>query len=426
MTNTSSTKKRLLTYFTYWTSIACIAGLLIGSASALFLFTLEKSTLYRENHPFLLLGLPLGGLLISYLYRRFGGYSSRGNNLLLEEFRFPEHQIPLRMAPLVFFGTIVTHLFGGSAGREGTAVQMGGAIAEGIHRFLKTPLTAENRKIFILIGIASGFASVFGTPWAGFLFAFELTLSGTLLYRALLPVCLSAFIAHQTCVSYGIPHAVYRISEIPNPSPVLYIGLLACILCFGLAARVFIHSIHLCSRFFSKLSSSKLWVPFWGGAFFILLYGLVGTQEVLGLGIPTISSAFDNIQPLSIFGLKLIFTCITLGSGFKGGEVTPLFFLGATLGSYLAGLIGIPVSFLTALGFVSVFSGATKTPLACTAMGMELFGISFFPYLAIACFIALSISGSLSIYSSQKNFYMEYLQKILKKQKKCFKEFTNT
>lgn len=303
------------------------------------------------------------------------------------------------MAPLVYIGTVLTHLFGGSAGREGTGVQMGGAIADFLSRFFK--MHPYDRKIMVQIGIGAGFASVFGTPLAGAVFALEVIVVGRMRYDAILPIFLSAFFAHYACHAWGVEHTVYTMSEVPGLNIQTLLWVLLASLLFGLTAMLFSRSIGFWSGLAKKYVSYAPFRPLLGGICIALCVWLMGTTKYIGLGVPVIVSSFTEVQMWYDFLLKLLLTTFTIGVGFKGGEVTPLFFVGATLGSALSALLPLPVSFLAGLGFVAVFAGATNTPIDCTLMGIELFGIEAGIYLGIACVAAYLFSGHTGIYTSQ-------------------------
>lgn len=381
-----------------WLSITLLIGIIVGSISAFFLTSLSWVTNYRELHPIIIFGLPLAGLLIGALYYYFGGISSKGNNLLLKEYYQSEQAIPLKMAPLVLVCTLLTHLFGGSAGREGTAVQIGGAIADQCTRIFK--LTHDDRKILIILGISAGFASVFGTPWAGAIFGLEVITGGKSRLKALIPSILVAFIADYTCTFWNVAHTHYQIHEnIPsiNTQYILYTVMAGVI--FGLTAYLFT----TCSDFFSAIFKKITYPPFRpfiGGIILMITIWLIGTRYI-GLGIPTILASFDSPLNSYDFLIKLLLTTFTLAAGFKGGEVTPLFFIGATLGNALFGIIPLPLGLLAAMGFIAVFAGATNTPFACLIMGIELFGYEAGIYFTIACLIAYFCSGATGIYAAQ-------------------------
>lgn len=397
-----------------WTLLALPVGVLAGSASALFLWALDRATTLRWENPWLLYLLPVAGFAVGWMYLRFGRRSEAGNNLIMDEIHEPGGGVPGRMAPLVFIGTILTHLCGGSAGREGTAVQMGGSLAGVFGRVAR--LSAENRRLLLMAGVAAGFGSVFGTPLTGAIFAMEVLVIGQVRYEALIPVLVASLVGDYTCAAWGIRHTPYHIAFGPASGghvlidPLLLGKVAAAAVLFGLVSRIFAEATHGIKNLFARYVSYAPLRPALGAVLVIALVALVGTRDYLGIGVVSpesggvsIVSAFTagGATPWSWFW-KLLFTAVTLGSGFKGGEVTPLFFIGATLGNALAWIVGAPVDLFAGLGFIAVFAGATNTPLACTVMGIELFGSGNTVYFAVACFIAYLFSGHAGIYSAQR------------------------
>jgi len=389
----------ILFFVIKWLLLSMLVGGLAGSASAIFLKSLDRATNLRETNVWIIALLPMGGLIIGLVYHYWGEDVVKGNNQLLEEFHSPKKVIPLKMAPLVLFGTVATHLFGGSAGREGTAVQMGGAIADQFSRIFK--LSPNDRKILLITGISAGFASVFGTPLAGAVFALEVLVIGKIRYEALLPSIMAAVISNVACLAWKIDHTHYEIPLVPEVAVGgIFYAIVAGIF-FGLAGMLFSKSTHFWSDFFKKKINYPPLRPVIGGVVLALVVWAMGTTKYIGLGIPVIVDAFHQDLPSYDFLLKVLFTSFTLGAGFKGGEVTPLFFIGATLGNALAFFIPLPMALLAGMGFVAVFSGATNTPIACTLMGIELFGIEAGVFLGIACFTSYLFSGHTGIYSAQ-------------------------
>lgn len=401
-----------------WLGLAIPLGVIVGSACALFLWSLDEATATRVRHPNLVYLLPLAGLAVGALYLVFGKSVEAGNNLIVDEIHEPGGGVPLRMAPLILISTVVTHLFGGSAGREGTAVQMGGSLASGLARLLPQLNRADMRTL-LMAGISAGFGGVFGTPVAGTVFALEVLAIGRISHAAIVPCMIAGIASDQTCIAWGIQHTHYHIASqlaagAPGPLAPISVPLLGLVLfaamLFGLTSVLFAELVHGLHHVFKQTVPWPMARPVIGGLLVIGLMLLLGTRDYLGLGVT--SSDLDAVTIVSCFRAggahpwswfwKVMFTAITLSSGFKGGEVTPLFFIGAALGNTLALLLGAPVDLFAALGFIAVFAGATNTPLACTLMGIELFGGEYTVYFATACFTAYLFSGHSGIYLSQR------------------------
>lgn len=393
-------RKNSLFFLIQWLLLAVVIAVIVGSASALFLFSLDWATATRLQHHWLILLLPFAGFAVGWIYLRLGRSVEAGNNLILEEVHSPANTIPLRMAPLVFIGTVVSHLFGASVGREGTAVQMGASIAD---RF--TPLLGldnDARRMVLMAGVSAGFASVFGTPLAGAIFGLEVMAIGRMHYTAIFPCLVAAVVADQVGLMWGVHHTHYAMSSIPTMSVWVLGSVIVAGCCFGLASRVFADATHLIGGMMKKRIAYAPLRPFIGGVVVAAAVYLLHADRYIGLGIPVIVDAFQHpLAPWDFLG-KLVFTVTSLGSGFKGGEVTPLFYVGATLGNALAPLLHLPFAFLAGLGFVAVFAGAANTPIASTLMAIELFGADIGVYAAMACVVAYLVSGYTSIYRSQR------------------------
>lgn len=400
-------------YLLKWGLILTPVAVAVGSVSALFLWALDWATETRWEHEWLLFLLPAAGLASAAVYHRYGREVEAGNNLIVDEIHEPGGGVPSRIVPLIFAGTVGAHLFGASVGREGTAVQMGGGIASAFGRVFR--LGPDDVKTLLMAGVAAGFGAVFGTPIAGAIFAMEVLAVGRMEYGALVPVLFAALAADYTAAAWGAQHTAYHVSlaaaggQLPFDAWLLAKAAMAGV-AFGLVAMLFTETTHAVGRAFRTAFANPLVRTVVGGALVIGLVYVAGTRDFLGLGVTspevgatTIVSSFQagGADPWA-WAWKIGFTALALGSGFKGGEVTPLFFIGATLGNRLAGLMDAPVDLFAGLGFVAVFAGAANTPLACTMMGIELFGTASTPYLAVACFVAYLVSGHSGIYRSQR------------------------
>jgi len=406
---------RLGRYLLKWAIWTIPLGWAVGSACAGFLWSLDAVTHLRETHPWLLFCLPVFGALAAWIYHVLGCEAEGGSNLVIDAIHEPGTGIPPRMAPLVYTGTLLTHLGGGSAGREGTAVQMGGGIASalaGWYRMGETP----DRAVLLMAGVAAGFSGVFGTPFTAAVFAMEVLALGRIQYKALTPCLMAALFADWGCGWWGVGHTHYHLESLAllgRHLDWLLLGKVAAAgVAFGLAGRLFSWMCHTAQVFFRNHIQAT-WVRAVAGGCGVIGLALVFGQDYLGLGVTqghpggvSIVSAFGEggARPWSWL-LKIFFTALTVSSGFKGGEVTPLFFIGATLGNTLAGPLHAPVDLMAGLGFVAVFAATANTPLACTVMAVELFGAGAgaqLAYFATACFTAYLFAGHSGIYLSQR------------------------
>lgn len=396
-----------------WTVALVPMAMAVGTLCAAFLWSLDAATSARFDHPWLLFLLPIGGGAVGLVYHWLGKSVEGGNNLIVEQIHEPGGGIPLRMAPLIFLGTVVTHLMGGSAGREGTAVQLGGSLASATAALFR--LDSSSVRVLLMAGIAAGFGAVFGTPLAGAVFALEVLAVGRIEYRALVPCLVAGVVGDWSCHAWGIEHTLYHVDFALSEADKLAVGPLLLIkaalagVVFGLVGLAFAEANHILGGWMKRLIRFGPLRPVVGGLLVIALVYAFDTRAYLGLGVwsaipgdPTIPGFFSGPVDDWSWALKFLFTVVTLSAGFKGGEVTPLFFIGAALGNALSGVLGGPVDLFAALGFVALFAGAANTPLACTIMGIELFGAANAVPLAVACFVAYLCSGHSNIYLSQR------------------------
>ncbi|MDF0554274.1 voltage-gated chloride channel family protein [Kamptonema sp. UHCC 0994] len=398
-----------------WFIIACIVGILSGLGSAALLASLDWATNWRESHLWMIALLPLAGFLSGWIYHRYGKQVEAGNNLLLEEIHNPQNIIPLRMAPMVMLGTDITHLFGGSAGREGTALQIAASLADQLTRIFR--FKHANRRILLMSALSGGFASVFGTPLAGTIFGLEVLAIGNIQHDALFPCLVAAVVGDRITLVLGLHHTAYRHAPlVPTVTPMALISAIVAGAIFGIVAMIFAKLTHKISHFFKAKISYPPLRPAIGGTIVVLSVWAMGSTKYIGLGIPTIVDAFFTQLPPWDFAAKIALTALTLGAGFKGGEVTPLFFIGATLGNSLSLILALPAPLLAGMGFVAVFGGAANTPIASTLMGIELFGLESGVFIAIACVMSYVFSGHAGIYSSQRIGSSKYSFMLMKEE----------
>ena len=388
-------------------ALGALVGVASGAASAAFLLLLQGATHFREGHLAIVYAMPVAGLVLGLVYERWGVSIRGGNDLIIDTIHEHRVQIPLRMAPMVLVGTVLTHLFGGSAGREGTAVQMGASIADEIaHRLY---LTKQMRRLLLIAGIAGGFGSVFGTPVAGAIFGLEVLVVGRLEIRALIPALVASFVGDVVTRRLGVAHTPYpQLAHVPITFPLL--GQLALIgVAMALAAIAFVELTHHLKAFLQRRIPRLPVRMFIGGCVVVAMWRLVGSNDYLGLGVEGIVGAFrDPSRPWFGFAAKIMFTAVTLSAGFLGGEVTPLFFVGATLGAVLARWFGLPIELGAGVGIAAVFGAAANAPLALSIMAVELLGWNVMPHVFVVTGLAFVLAGHRGIYAAQRLVRTKY------------------
>jgi H+/Cl- antiporter ClcA len=362
---------------------------------------LEISTATFTRRPQLIYGLPAAGGLLAYISHWVGSAANQGNNVIIRGVKGDLKRVPFIMAPFILVTTLLTHLFGASAGREGTAVQMSGSLADTLLERFEIP--QNERAHYLRAAVAAGFGAVFGTPIAGALFGIEVSNERkSVTFPNLIPCLVASLIGDYTCRLTGIGHAEYSHIDVPSVTPTLLLWMLLCGVAIGLLAVVFIEAQQFLSRLGAGKPNGWRLRPLLGGIAILMMTWIIGTNDFNGLGLPLISSALNGSPlPVWTFAIKLAFTVVTLGSGFKGGEVTPLFCIGSLFGNGLAGVGHQDPKFFAGLGFVSLFASAANVPLTGWVLAMELFGprMSLLSMLVIG--IAYLVSGRRTIYAAQ-------------------------
>lgn len=388
-----------------WVIFSIISGVVVGGVGTLFYFSMSIVTLIREKNPWLIFLLPIGGLIIVGCYRLLHDEKDTGTNLVLSAIH-SDDELPLRMAPLIFISTLITHLFGGSAGREGAALQLGGSIGNGIGRLFR--FDEKDKHIMIMCGMSAAFSALFGTPMAAAIFSMEVVSVGIMYYAALVPCVISSLIAHGIAVSFGVSEELFLIDSIPafNVGNATKISILA-ILCAAVSV-LFCIMLHQSESLYKRFFKNPYARVFAGGCFVIVLTLLVGDQSYNGTGINIIARCIDGTVKPEAFILKMIFTAVTLSAGYKGGEIVPSFFTGAAFGCLFGNLLGFSPTLCTAVGMAAVFCGVTNCPITSLLISFELFGYDGMPYFLLAIAFSYMLSGYFGLYHSQKIIYSKY------------------
>jgi len=391
---------RFAVAFFKWLVLGLGIGVFVGTVASCFGHVLVFVNDLRGQWPLLKLGLPVGGLLIVFLYRIFKNHSDRGTNTVVASLQ-SSTDIPGRMAPLIFVSTVITHLLGGSAGREGAALQLGGSIANKLGRMMK--LSESDRHTIIMSGMSAGFSALFGTPMAAAIFSMEVVRVGTMQYSAFVPCVIASVSANFTAKFFRVPPETFLFSNLPEFAP----GSFALILLFAVATALV--SILFCVVLHETehLLEKKLKNPYVRigvvGAVIVALTFLLGTDVYLGSGMGIIEDIFHHGGGVVwyAFLLKILFTALTIGAGFKGGEIVPSFTIGAAFGCCVAGLLGLPVELVTACGMIGVFCGVTNSPITSLLIAFELFGFAGMPYFLTTVAVTYMLSGYHSLYKVQ-------------------------
>lgn len=398
-----------------WIIFSVVSGLVVGSVGTLFYFGMTFVTLLREKNNWLLFLLPIGGLLIVGSYRLLHDEKDTGTNLVLSAIH-SNNELPLRMAPLIFISTIITHLFGGSAGREGAALQLGGSIGNGLGRLFR--FDEKDKHVMIMCGMSASFATLFGTPMAAAIFSMEVVTVGIMHYSALVPCVLSSLVAFGLAQSFGVGQELFLLKKVPAFSIYSAVQMSVLAIICALISIFFCIVLHQSEHMYKRIFKNPYARIFAGGCIIVVLTLLVGDQRYNGTGIHIIEDCMKGNGRPEDFLLKIIFTALTLGAGFKGGEIVPSFFIGASFGCLFGNITGFSPALCTAVGMTAVFCGVTNCPITSLLISFELFGYEGMPYFLLAIAFSYMLSGYYGLYNSQKIMYSKYRTNYINKKTK--------
>lgn len=388
--------------FLKWILVAVLVGGIGGCIGSVFHLTIDYVTELRAQYTWILFFLPVGGLVIAGIYDIFKKKGKLDTNRVLLAVT-SEEKVPLVMAPLIFVSTVLTHLLGGSAGREGAALQLGGSIGYNIGRAVR--LNQRDMHIVVMAGMSAVFAALFGTPLTAAIFAIEVVCVGVMHYAALLPCVLAAMVGAGLAKAFGLHPVHFEGVILLNVGALDVVRVIAVAAACALVSILFCNSIHYCEHFMEKILKNKYLRAFVGAIVIVGLTLLLGTRDYNGAGMDVITRAIGGQANWEAFALKIIFTAITIAAGFKGGEIVPAFFIGSTFGCVLGSLLGLDAGFAAAVGFVGVFCGVVNCPIASTMLALEVFGSENILLFALVCAISYMLSGCFGLYKSQKIVY---------------------
>lgn len=388
-----------------WIIFAIISGIVVGGIGTAFSFCMSAVTHTRAQNPWIIWLLPIGGIVIVAAYRILHDENSTGTNLVLSSI-YAGDKLPLRMTPLIFVSTLITHLLGGSAGREGAALQIGGSIGNKLGMLFR--FDDKDRHVMTMCGMSAAFSALFGTPMAAAVFSMEVVSVGIMHYSALVPCVVASLIAHGIADYFGAQTELYLLAELPSftVSSAIKVSILA-FLC-ALISILFCILLHQAEHIYKKLFHNPYIRVAAGGCIIILLTLIVGDQRYNGAGVNIISDCVKGSVSPEAFILKMIFTALTLGAGYKGGEIVPSFCIGAAFGCLFGNLIGFSPALCAAVGMTAVFCGVTNSPISSLLVSFELFGYAGMPYFLLAVAFSYMFSGYYGLYHSQKIIYSKY------------------
>lgn len=391
-----------------WILFGTLTGVVVGGISTLFYHCLQFAAGFRETHPQIILGLPIGGLIIVFLYHYLK--NDRGTNVVLSAIH-SEQLIPGRMAPLIFISTVISHFFGASVGREGAALQLGGSISAQLGKLMH--VNKEDRHIVIMCGMSAGFSAIFGTPMASAIFAMEVISVGIMHYSALVPCVFASLIAHTLSRACGVVGESFRVPIIPEFTLVYLFKMIFMAILFGALSIIFCFMLHTAAKLYTRFFKNPYIRITVASLIIILLTAVLHTSDYMGAGTNILEATFsEGAEPWDFF-FKMVFTSLALAAGFKGGEIVPSFFIGATFGCVVGPLVGLPAQLSAACGMLGVFCGVTNCPITSLLIGFELFGFDGMPYYLVAVSVSYMLSGYYGLYSEQKIVYSKYRTKFI-------------
>ena len=383
-----------------WLAVSAAIGAVGGSVGVAFHISVEKVTELRATHEWIIYLLPVGGLAIAGLYKLFK-MEKLGTDNVIESIR-TEKSVPFLLAPLIFVSTVITHLFGGSAGREGAALQLGGSIGAQVGRIIR--FDEKDMHLATLCGMSAVFSALFGTPLTAAFFALEVISVGVVYYSGIIPCLTASLVAYRIAGLFKVPPVRFDIGAVPETSFGSFWRVVALSALCALLSIGFCLLMHFSHKGAARLFKNTFLRAFIGGAFVVVLTLIFG-HDYNGAGMNIIENAMNGHAAPFAFLLKMLFTAVTIGFGFKGGEIVPTFFIGSTFGCVIGTLIGLDPAFAAALGLVSLFCGAVNCPIASVFLSIELFGAGGIVYFAVACAVSFALSGYFGLYSSQKIIY---------------------
>lgn len=403
---------KMLLSFVKWIIIAAVVGAFVGIVGVFFHICVEKATEIRVEMPWLIWLLPIGGAAVVFLYKKTGMEKDRGTNLVLDAVRSNE-PLNIKTAPLIFVSTVITHLFGGSSGREGAALQIGGSIASYVGTHIK--LDEKDQRIITMCGMAAGFSALFGTPVAAVVFAMEVVSVGVMYYSAIVPCIIASAVGAYIASLFDIaPTSFSVIGSIPTIELLTIFKVIVLAVLCAAVSMLFCLTLKKTHKLYDKIPNKTV-AAIVGGLAVAILTFIIGTTDYNGAGMDVIGRAVAGEAEYEAFILKIIFTALTLGAGFKGGEIVPTLFVGATFGNVAGKLLGLGGSFGAGLGIAALFCGVTNCPLTSLILSIELFGTEGLIYYAVACAVSYKLSGYYGLYSAQKIVYSKHRPEFIDK-----------